>query len=107
MFPLTRPMRQTLATIALVGLTVIPTGVVATIAWRINRPGHVRDVEIELGLRNRRVTPAPRYVTLPADWPSRPGADRIQPDIGATETMQNGGGARLRRVGLSLSAGGG
>jgi hypothetical protein len=49
MFPLTRPLRQTLATIALVGLTVIPTGVVATIAWRINRPGHVRDVEIELG----------------------------------------------------------
>jgi hypothetical protein len=49
MFPLTRPMRQTVATIALVGLTVVPTGVVATIAWRINRPGHVRDVEIELG----------------------------------------------------------
>jgi len=49
MFPLTRPQRQTLATIALFGLTVFPTGVVATIAWRINRPGHVRDVEIELG----------------------------------------------------------
>jgi hypothetical protein len=49
MFPLTRPMRQTLATIALLGLTVVPTAVVATIAWRINRPGHVRDVEIELG----------------------------------------------------------
>ena len=49
MFPLTRPLRQTLATIALFGLTVVPTGVVATIAWRINRPGHVRDVEIELG----------------------------------------------------------
>jgi hypothetical protein len=49
MFPLTRPMRQTVATIALVGLTVVPTGVIATIAWRINRPGHVRDVEIELG----------------------------------------------------------
>jgi hypothetical protein len=49
MFPLTRPMRQMVATIALVGLTIVPTGVVATIAWRINRPGHVRDVEIELG----------------------------------------------------------
>jgi hypothetical protein len=49
MFPLTRPMRQTLATIALLAVTVVPTGVVATIAWRINRPGHVRDVEIELG----------------------------------------------------------
>ena len=49
MFPLTRPMRQTLATIALLAVTVVPTGVVAIIAWRINRPGHVRDVEIELG----------------------------------------------------------
>jgi len=49
MFPLHRPFRQTLATIVLLGLTVVPTGVVATIAWRINRPGHVRDVEIELG----------------------------------------------------------
>ena len=49
MFPLTRPMRQTLATIVLFGLTVVPTGLVASFAWRINRPGHVRDVEIELG----------------------------------------------------------
>ena len=49
MFPLTRPLRQTLATIALFVLTIVPTGAVATIAWRINRPGHVRDVEIELG----------------------------------------------------------
>jgi hypothetical protein len=49
MFPLTRPMRQTLATVVLVGLTVVPTGLVAAFAWRINRPGHVRDVEIELG----------------------------------------------------------
>ena len=49
MFPLTRPVRQTLATVALFGLTVVPTGLVATFAWRINRPGHVRDVEIELG----------------------------------------------------------
>ena len=30
-------------------LTVVPTGFVAATAWRINRPGHVRDVEIELG----------------------------------------------------------
>ena len=49
MFPLTRPIRQTVATIALLVLTVVPTGVVATIAWRINQPGHVRDVEVELG----------------------------------------------------------
>jgi hypothetical protein len=30
-------------------LTIVPTGAIATIAWRINRPGHVRDVEVELG----------------------------------------------------------
>src|ERR1700679_721943 len=49
MFPLTRPVRQTLATVILIGLTVVPTGLVAAFAWRINRPGHVRDVEIDLG----------------------------------------------------------
>ena len=49
MFPVTRPVRQTLATLLLFTLTVLPTGFVAAIGWRINRPGHVRDVEIELG----------------------------------------------------------
>jgi hypothetical protein len=42
-------MRQTLATCFLFAFTVVPTGFVAAIAWRINQPGHVRDVEIELG----------------------------------------------------------
>ena len=49
MFPLTRPVRQSLATLALFLVTVVPTCLVGAIAWRINRPGHVRDVEIELG----------------------------------------------------------
>lgn len=49
MFPLTRPYRQALATLAMFVLTVVPTGYVLLTAWRINRPGHVRDVEIELG----------------------------------------------------------
>ena len=49
MFPVTRPLRQTISTILLLVLTVFPTAIVATIAWRINQPGHVRDVEIELG----------------------------------------------------------
>ncbi len=49
MFPVTRPFRQILATSLLFGLTVVPTGYVVTTAWRINRPGHIRDVEIELG----------------------------------------------------------
>jgi len=51
MFPLSRPFRQGLATAALVVLTVLPTVFVAFYAWRINRPGHVRDVEITLGRR--------------------------------------------------------
>jgi hypothetical protein len=49
MFPLTRPFRQGLATAAVVLGTVVPTVCVAVHAWRINRPGHLRDVEIELG----------------------------------------------------------
>jgi hypothetical protein len=49
MFPLTRPYRQALATVAMFILTAVPTGYVLFTAWRINRPGHVRDVEVELG----------------------------------------------------------
>lgn len=51
MFPLTRVMRQALATFALVAFTMVPTSYVAYTAWRLNRPGHVRDVEIELRRR--------------------------------------------------------
>ena len=49
MFPVTRPLRQTVSTIVLLVLTVVPTALVSAIAWRINRPGHIRDVEIDLG----------------------------------------------------------
>ena len=49
MFPLTRPFRQGLATAAILVFTVLPTAFVALYAWRVNRPGHIRDVEIELG----------------------------------------------------------
>lgn len=49
MFPVTRPVRQALATFVMVALTIAPTAYVAALAWRINQPGHVRDVEIELG----------------------------------------------------------
>jgi hypothetical protein len=49
MFPVSRPFRQGLATAALVAATILPTVFVATYAWRINRPGHIRDVEIVLG----------------------------------------------------------
>src|SRR5437763_1831091 len=45
---LTRPHRQVLATMALLLFTVAPTGSVALTAWRLNRPGHARDVEVEI-----------------------------------------------------------
>ncbi len=49
MVPVNRPMRQAVATLVLFVVTVVPTCWIAVLAWRINRPGHVRDVEIELG----------------------------------------------------------
>ncbi len=49
MLPLTRPHRQSLATLALALATIVPTVYVGLTAWRINRPGHIRDVEIEIG----------------------------------------------------------
>ena len=49
MLPLTRPQRQALVTLVMVGTTVVPTIYVGLTAWRINRPGHVRDVEVEIG----------------------------------------------------------
>ena len=49
MVPVNRPVRQALATLILFVSTVVPTVWIAAVAWRINRPGHVRDVEIELG----------------------------------------------------------
>ncbi len=49
MLTLNRPRRQGLATVALVILTVLPTLCVASLAWQVHRPGHVRDVEVRLG----------------------------------------------------------
>jgi hypothetical protein len=49
MFPLTRPYRQAVATVALVALTVVPTVYVSLTAWRISRPGHRHEVEAEIG----------------------------------------------------------
>lgn len=48
MLSLSRPQRQALATLALVAGTVAPTCYVAWTAWKVNRPGHARDVETEL-----------------------------------------------------------
>src|SRR3954451_17444193 len=46
-----RPHRQALATMALFVATVLPTGYVGLTAWRIGRPGHLREVEAEIGRR--------------------------------------------------------
>ncbi len=46
---LTRPVRQVLASILLLGGTVVPTLLVGAVAWRIHQPGYVRDVEVTLG----------------------------------------------------------
>ncbi len=51
MVSLTRPVRQGLATLVLALVSVVPTAYVGLTAWRINRPGHVRDIEVELGRR--------------------------------------------------------
>ena len=51
MLTLNRPRRQALATLALLGFTVAPTAYVARLAWRANRPAHVREVEAEIGRR--------------------------------------------------------
>ncbi len=47
----------------------------------ISIAGDVEDVEIELGLRKKRATPAPRYAILPADWAPSLRSDRLIPDI--------------------------
>lgn len=48
MFALTRPQRQILATLAMLGFAVAPTAWVAAWVWRVNQPGHVREVEAEI-----------------------------------------------------------
>src|SRR5579864_2374003 len=72
MFTLKRPHRQTLATVALVVLTIVPTVYVAITAWRINRPAHVRAVESELGRQ------LGLRVTLEAVRHPRPGEDAFR-----------------------------
>src|SRR5262249_52893244 len=48
---LTRPHRQVLATMAVLAFTVTPTAYVISLAFRLNRPGHIREAEVELGRR--------------------------------------------------------
>jgi SEC-C motif len=69
---------------ALIDLRAVEAIVTIRNAFRRNAvdltiAGDTEDVEIELGLRDRRATPKPHYAILPADWLPWPGADRIQP----------------------------
>lgn len=43
-----RPVRQTLATVAVVAGMILPTLAICWWAWSVNRPGHVREVEVRL-----------------------------------------------------------
>ncbi|MDG3005325.1 hypothetical protein [Paludisphaera mucosa] len=101
MFPLSRPARQGLATAALVALTVLPTGFTAFHAWRINRPGHVRDVEITLGRR------LGLQVTLDAVLYPRPGEILYRGIVLRQEEPRGKGLAEIARAGsLRLVASG-
>ena len=53
--------------------------------------GDEEDVEIELGLRERRSTPAPRYALLPAGWSPQPVADGFQREIQASLRPEKAG----------------
>ncbi|WP_165248247.1 hypothetical protein [Paludisphaera soli] len=92
MFPLSRPARQGLATAALAALTVLPTGFTAFHAWRINRPGHVRDVEITLGRR------LGLQVTLDAVAYPRPGEVRFRGIVLRQEEPRGKGLAEIARA---------
>ncbi len=94
MFPLTRPFRHGLATAALFVSTILPTVFVALHAWRIHRPGHIRDVEIELGRQRG------RPVTLDAVGYPRPGELIYQGIVLRQEEPRGKGLIEIARAGL-------
>src|SRR5271165_2168296 len=94
MFPLTRPFRQGLATAALCVFTVLPTMFVGLYAWRVNRPGHIRDVEIDLGRQ------LGLQVTLEAVRYPRPGEVVYQGIVLRQEEARGKGLFEIARAGL-------
>ena len=94
MFPLTRPFRQGLATAALFAFTILPTAFVGLYAWRVNRPGHIRDVEIELGRQ------LGLQVTLEAVRYPRPGELVYQGIVLRQEEPRGKGLIEIARAGL-------
>ncbi len=94
MFPMTRPFRQGLATAALFVFTILPTASIALYAWRVNRPGHIRDVEIELGRQ------LGLQVTLEAVRYPRPGELVYQGIVLRQEEPRGRGLIEIARAGL-------
>ena len=75
-------------------------------AVELSIAGDVEDVEIELGLRERRATPAPRYTLVPAGWSPQSSVDRSQRDthvsprrekIGRNEPCPCGSGKKYKK----------
>ena len=116
MLSLSRPHRQVLFTIGIVAATMVPTALVAVAAWTINRPGHLRDVEAELGLRlGLKVTlegvryPRPGMVVYEGAvlWQTEARRDdqlvRVA-QVDRLEVREDGRRLVLRAEGLSLAA---
>jgi uncharacterized protein YecA (UPF0149 family) len=57
----------------------------------ISIAGDEEDVEIALGLRERRATPAPRYTILPAGWSPSLDTFRVQRNIHASPRREKVG----------------
>ena len=72
MLSLSRPHRQALATTALAIFAIAPTIYVISVACKINRPGHLRDVEVELARQ------LGLQVTLKSVAHPRPGEDVLR-----------------------------
>ncbi len=74
--------------------TILPTAFVAAYAWRVNRPGHIRDVEIELGRQ------LGLQVTLEAVRYPRPGELVYQGIVLRQEEPRGKGLIEIARAGL-------
>lgn len=92
MVSLTRPVRQGLASLVLGLVSIAPTVYVGVTAWRINRPGHVRDVEVELGRR------LGMHVSLREVGYPRPGEIRVRDLVLRREESRGGRLAEVARA---------
>jgi hypothetical protein len=92
MVPLNRPTRQVLATAVLFGLSVVPTAWIAAMAWRINHPGYVREVEVGLGRQ------LGLSVSLESVRHPRPGEVCYRGVVLRQQEPRGGGGSEIARA---------